>query len=120
MDCDDGRRLIGLGGDAPTLDRNEDDVEGKWTAEAHNGVVSEAGGPVIPAPASRLHTGQNDLQDVSHMSTQDAWNSARQFKQLPECCLGEKNTDTDKLIVWKEIHPIGSICSTFFLGNLQW
>ena len=74
MDCDEGRRFIGLGGDAPTLDRNEDDGEGKCTAEANNGVVSEAGGPVIPAPASRLHTGQNDLQDVSHMSTQAAWN----------------------------------------------
>ena len=71
MDCDEGRRLIGLGGDAPALDRNEDDVE------ENNGVVSEADGPDIPAPASPLHTGQNDLQDVSHMSTQAAWNSAR-------------------------------------------
>jgi len=74
MDCDEGRRLIGLGGDAPTLDRNEDVGEGKWTAEENSGVVSEAGGADIPAPASRLHTGQNDLQDVSHMSTQAAWN----------------------------------------------
>jgi hypothetical protein len=80
MDCDDGCRLIDLGGDAATIDRKEAkavDSAGKWMIEESKGVDSDAGRFGAPAFASRLHTGQNVLHEVSHRSTQAAWNSVR-------------------------------------------
>lgn len=80
MDCHEGCRLIVLGEDAATIDRKEDkavDSAGKGIAEESKGVDSDGGRFDIPAFASRLHTGQNVLHDVSHRSTQAAWNSVR-------------------------------------------
>lgn len=79
MDRDEGCRLIGLGGDAATVDRKEAKAadSGKAMAEESKGVDSDTGGFDVPAFASRLHTGQNVLQEVSHRSTQAAWNSAK-------------------------------------------
>jgi hypothetical protein len=79
MDCDEGCRLIGLGGDTATVDRKEAkaaDPAGKRIAEESKGVDSDTGRFDVPLFASRLHTGQNVLHEVSHMSTQAAWNSA--------------------------------------------
>jgi hypothetical protein len=45
--------------------------------EESKGVDSDAGRFGAPAFASRLHTGQNVLHEVSHRSTQAAWNSVR-------------------------------------------
>jgi hypothetical protein len=75
MDCDEGYRLIDLGGDAVTIDRKEDkavDSAGNWKTEESKGVDSDAGRFDAPAFASRLHTGQNVLHEVSHRSTQPA------------------------------------------------
>ena len=80
MDCDEGCRLIGLGGYAATVDRKEAkaiDSAGSRIAEESKGVDSDTGGFDVPAFASRLHTGQNVRHEVSHRSTQAAWNSAQ-------------------------------------------
>lgn len=41
-------------------------------ADESNGVLSEAGGSPLAVLASRLHTGQNVLHEVSHESTHTA------------------------------------------------
>lgn len=82
MDRDgDGCRLIGLGVDAAaaTVDRKEAEAVGsgkRMADDESKGVDSDTGGSGVPASASRLHTGQNVLQEASHRSTQAAWNSA--------------------------------------------
>lgn len=50
--------------------------DGDGTPES-KGVDSEAGGMLMLVLASRLHTGQKVLHDVSQESTQVAWNSGR-------------------------------------------
>lgn len=88
MDRDvDGCRLIGLGGDAAaaTVDRKEAEAVGsgkRMADDESKGVDSDTGGSGVPAFASRLHTGQNVLQEVSHRSTQAAWNLCRQGRTL--------------------------------------
>ena len=80
MARDEGCRLNGLGGDAATVDWKEAKAvdSGKGMADDESkGVDSDTGGFDVPAFASRLHTGQNVLQEVSHRSTQAAWNSAK-------------------------------------------
>ena len=79
IDRDEGCRLIVLGGDAAAVDRKEANTvdSGKRVADDESkGVDSDTGGSDVPALASRLHTGQNVLHEVSHRSTQAAWNSA--------------------------------------------
>lgn len=56
-------------------ERNDDRIAEGAAAGESSGVDSEAGGFVMAVLASRLHTGQNVLQEVSHASTQKAWNS---------------------------------------------
>lgn len=46
-------------------------------SDERRGVLSDAGGSPVAELASRLHTGQKVLQDVSHVSTHKAWNSAQ-------------------------------------------
>ena len=60
-------------------DSREDgeEVEGGGTEADSNGVDSDAVGLVVLVFASRLQTGQNVLHDVSHVSTQTAWNSVK-------------------------------------------
>lgn len=75
-----GEELIGMAVDGdPAIDewkeeRNDARIAEDAVAGENNGVDSEAGGFVMAVLASRLHTGQNVLQEVSHASTQNAWN----------------------------------------------
>lgn len=59
-------------------DLKEDKAEdAEREADDSNGVDSDAGGSPLLVLASRLQTGQKVLHDVSHASTQRAWNSAK-------------------------------------------
>lgn len=63
-------------------DKNDEDAREAGVDESR-GVDSEAGGSPVTVLASRLHTGQNVLHDVSHESTHIAWNSAEKEKEKP-------------------------------------
>lgn len=57
-------------------DKAAEDVKEPGVDES-SGVDSVAGGSPVVVLASRLHTGQNVLHEVSQASTQLAWNSAK-------------------------------------------
>lgn len=65
-------------GDAATDEwkdeRNDDRIAEGTAAGENSGVDSQAGGFIMAVLASRLQMGQNVLQEVSHASTQNAWN----------------------------------------------
>lgn len=75
-----------MAGEDATDDRAEGDRMGEETTDAElderRGVLSDARGSPVAVLASRLHTGQKVLQDVSHASTHKAWNSAQKDYQV--------------------------------------
>lgn len=61
-------------------DESTDDDNVEAGLDESNGVDSEAVGSSVLVLASRLHTGQNVLHDVSQASTHVAWNSVKRSK----------------------------------------
>lgn len=63
-------------GNEDLKDDNTEEEAKEAALDKSNGVLSDAGGSPVLVLASRLHTGQNVLHEVSQASTQKAWNSA--------------------------------------------
>lgn len=79
----DDAGAIWMADEAPDLkDDNIEDEAMDIGVDESNGVDSEAGGSPVLVLASRLHTGQKVLQEVSQESTQKAWNLCRQGRIL--------------------------------------
>lgn len=68
-----------MAGDEAIDDLNDDNIdeEAEPALDDSNGVRSDAGGSPVLVLASRLHTGQKVLHEVSQASTHVAWNSVK-------------------------------------------
>lgn len=58
--------------------------------DERSGVDSDAGGSPLLVLASRLHTGQNVLHEVSQASTHRAWNSGEKIYNIRKETIKEK------------------------------
>lgn len=69
-----------MAGDDASDDLNDDNIDDEETEaglDESNGVRSDAGRSPVLVLASRLHTGQKVLHEVSQASTHVAWNSVK-------------------------------------------
>lgn len=61
--------------------------------DERSGVDSDAGGSPLLVLASRLHTGQNVLHEVSQASTHRAWNSGEKIYNMRSLNRKEKSNE---------------------------